>query len=366
MTELDDPLAAATHPDPYPYYAALVAQRPLARDPRSGWWVAASAAAVTAVLTCPAARVRPADEEVPRALAGSAAGALFGRLARMTDGPAHAPCKHALATVLADAVPRWQQLARMHADALLATGIAPGALALELPVRVIAAWIGFPLDGADVRTRLPGLVGDLVRGFAPQASTVEAAAAAAAAGELLDLARAAGAETVTGRLRLDGEAGERGLANAVGLLVQAHDATAGLIGNTLVALARERACDAPLSQVVCEVLRHDAPVQNTRRFVVEDTTIAGAHLRSGDVVLVLLAAANRDPAANPEPARFDPRRVRPQLFTFGVGAHACPGAALARTVAAVAVERILASGIDLASHATNVRYRPLRNARVPA
>ena len=70
MTGPRDPLAAATHPDPYPYYADLVARRPLYRDDGLGLWIAASAAAVTAVLTSEHCRVRPAAEPVPGALVG--------------------------------------------------------------------------------------------------------------------------------------------------------------------------------------------------------------------------------------------------------------------------------------------------------
>jgi cytochrome P450 len=62
------PIAAVTHADPYPYYAALVAERPLYRDDALGLWVASSAAAVRAVMTSELCRVRPADEPVPKAL----------------------------------------------------------------------------------------------------------------------------------------------------------------------------------------------------------------------------------------------------------------------------------------------------------
>lgn len=71
--EAPDPIAAATHPDPYPYYARLVAERPFHRDPVLGLWVASSAAAVTAVLTNPACRVRPRAEPIPPALLGTPA-----------------------------------------------------------------------------------------------------------------------------------------------------------------------------------------------------------------------------------------------------------------------------------------------------
>ena len=84
-----------------------------------------------------------------------------------------------------------------------------------------------------------------------------------------------------------------------------------------------------LTAVIREVVRHDAPVQNTRRFVVEAGAIAGQAMREGDAVLVVLAAANRDPAANADAARFDPLRKERQAFTFSLGPHACPGETLA-------------------------------------
>src|SRR5579862_5414553 len=95
------PLDAATHPDPYPYYAQLVAEKPLHRDTASGLWVAADAAAVSAVLTSELCRVRPPAEPVPIALLGSPAGDIFGRLVRMTDGPGRCPVKRAIAATLA-------------------------------------------------------------------------------------------------------------------------------------------------------------------------------------------------------------------------------------------------------------------------
>jgi len=96
-----DPVAAVTHPDPYPYYADLTAARPLHRDEGLGLWVACSAATVTEVLTSPACLVRPPSEPVPRALVGSSAGSIFGRLVRMNEGAKHAALKPAVSAATA-------------------------------------------------------------------------------------------------------------------------------------------------------------------------------------------------------------------------------------------------------------------------
>src|SRR6266566_4515470 len=61
-----DPIAAVTHPDPYPYYRELAARTPLYRDEARGLWVAASADAVTAVLTSALGRVRRPLGPAPR------------------------------------------------------------------------------------------------------------------------------------------------------------------------------------------------------------------------------------------------------------------------------------------------------------
>lgn len=118
-------------------------------------------------------------------------------------------------------------------------------------------------------------------------------------------------------------------------------------------------------ELLREVLRHDPPVQNTRRFVAEAGTIAGQEVRPGDAILVLLAAANRDPAANPQPDRFLLSRPGCRSFTFGVGLHGCPGDALAVTIARAAIAQILASGHDLGQFAGPATYHPAANLRIP-
>jgi cytochrome P450 len=367
------PIAAVTHEDPYPYYAGLVARRPLSRDDALGLWVATGAAAVTDVLTSEACRVRPVAEPVPAAIAGSSAGDVFGRLVRMNDGPAHAALKPAVTAALDALAPaRVASLARASAIEL-AGGLAPhrdraglDAFAVRLAPSVVARLLGAPPDA------LPEIVrdaGDFVAGIAPGATQAALARGIAAADALLARGRSlasSGGLVATLARHVPASAADAVVANALGFLSQAYDATAGLIGNTLVALARHPECrDAALPRVVSEVARHDAPVQNTRRFVAADAVIGGQRMKEGDVVLVVLAAANRDPEANPDPARFDVGRSAPRTFTFGVGPHACPGAMLATTIAAAGVETLLAAGLDLDGLGDGVVYRPSANARVP-
>jgi cytochrome P450 len=349
-----DPVAAVTHPHPYPYYADLAARAPFHRDPALGLWVACGGAAIGAVLRSPACRVRPPSEPVPRALAGTPAAEVFGQLIRMNDGAHHGRWRPPVTAAL-DALAPADVLdeARRGASELPAH---PAAITHGLPARVLARLLGVPSAGLD---QVVAWTGQLVRCFAPGASPVALAEGQAAAVALRDrIGEAIGRGTgglLAGVARdheADRESRETVVANAVGLLTQSWDATAGLIGNTLVALGRgDDAEDLP--RVVEEVLRRDPPVQNTRRFVAEEVLLGGHRLQEGDAILVVLAAASRDRGAAEAP-------------TFGQGPHACPGARLARLIAQAGVERVLSGGADLVRLAGTVTYHPLVNARVPA
>src|SRR5262249_42357628 len=162
------------------------------------------------------------------------------------------------------------------------------------------------------------------------------------------------------------------VANGIGFISQAYEATAGLIGNTILASAshsevRNQVIADPdlLRRLIQEVLRYDSPVPNTRRFLDDDGSVAGEQMKAGDVILVILAAANRDPSVNPNPERFDIFRKERQLFTFGVGPHACPGETLATTIAKAGVERLILSGIAFERLTETLTYRASANTRIP-
>ena len=156
--------------------------------------------------------------------------------------------------------------------------------------------------------------------------------------------------------------------------MQPHEATAGWIGAGVLRLARDAAlrdaaCDGSLDAEAfgSEVLRHDPPVQNTRRTLAADVTIADCALRAGDSVLVVLASAERDPRRHAEPDRFRLDRPRPPSLDLGAGPHRCPGGALALRIACAAW-RALVEGTRsdaFAALADRVCWRPSANVRMP-
>ena len=371
------PVEAVRLPDPYPYYASLVQERPFAFDDTLGVWVAADAAAVAAVLTDPALRVRPPAEPVPAGIVGTAAGDVFGRLVRMTDGDVQQRLKRLVAATLGGAdAGQIAEIAAERTRAYLRDAADPPfeQLMFAVPAQVVAALCGLDAAGSQQAAELIGeFVLCIPAGASEQAQQRAAVAAgrlqellgdrldAAADGLLGDLVRAAARDDWSDAAPL--------LANGIGFLSQTYDATAGLIGNTLMALGRGLGAGTrgpeQLAAVAREVLRYDAPVQNTRRFAAESTSHGGAQIDPGAAVLVLLAAANRDPAANPDPHEFRTDREKPEVYTFGLGAHGCPGERIAVGITAAVLGELFDAGFDPATLPGDVGYRPLANARIP-
>lgn len=374
-----DPIAAVTHPDPYAYYADLVARNPLYYDDKLGLWVASGAVAVATVLTNHLCRVRPAAEPVPKSLLGSPAAEIFRHLARMNDGEKHCHFKQAVSAALGsiDAAQAAQQSAKWAQSLLEESGAGRlSRFAFHLPVYVVGSLLGVPEDMLG-QTAL--WMSDFARCLAPASDPDQIERGRKAAGHLLHLFRnlpnreggLLGALAREAK-RAGSEETDAIIANGIGFLSQSYEATAGLIGNTLLALAsnhetRDQIASDPeiLRPVIQEVLRYDSPIQNTRRFLAEEGFVAGEKMKAGDAVLVILAAANRDPSVNPKPERFDVFRKERRIFTFGVGAHACPGEALATTIATAGVERLIASGAAVERLAETMTYRASANARIP-
>jgi cytochrome P450 len=133
------------------------------------------------------------------------------------------------------------------------------------------------------------------------------------------------------------------------LLIAGHETTVNLIGNAVLAMLREPVHWAALSAdsgrvpaIVEETLRYDPPVQLASRVAAADLTIGGVDVPAGDIMMVLLAAAQRDPAEFDRPDTFDPDRGTLRHLGFGRGIHYCLGAPLARLEAGAALSGVTA------------------------
>lgn len=121
------------------------------------------------------------------------------------------------------------------------------------------------------------------------------------------------------------------------LLNAGHEATVHTLGNGTKTLL-EHGISEITDTSVEEIIRYDPPLHMFTRWVYEDVSIGDQSFKRGDQIACLLAAANRDPSAYPDPNRFDPARKAVQNTSFGGGIHFCVGAPLARLELKIALE----------------------------
>ena len=374
-----DALAAVTHAAPYVYYRRLAAGPPLYFDAQLNCWLAAGTAGVHAVLAHPDCRVRPPGVAVPPNLAGTPCGAIFAELVRMNEGQRHAAPKRALAAALGQV-----DLPRLHARTLRmarerppASAVALNAALFELPLFAMADVLGF----ASVQwPALAAWTRDFVACLSPLSNSAQLAGAQEAAEALLQRftallnegpARPGSllAAVVAQARAANWQAAGGILANLVGLLSQTCDATAGLLGNAVIALRAQPGLRAQLyaapqlwPAMLREVSRHDPSIHNTRRYTACAVEINGVTVPQDQMMLVVLASACHDATVHAEPERFLLQRPALAPDGFGHGRHACPGTAMAQAIAGACAQAWAGAldGMPLAW-----KYQASPNARIP-
>jgi hypothetical protein len=140
------------------------------------------------------------------------------------------------------------------------------------------------------------------------------------------------------------------------VLAAGFETTVNLLGNgvaLLVAqpdqLAALRAGRASWATATDEVLRFDSPVQRTGRMALRDTEVADERFAQGQLVVLILAGANRDPAVFTDPQRFDVTRTdADRHVAFSQGIHYCLGAGLARMEGEIGLRALVTRFPDLA------------------
>jgi cytochrome P450 len=320
----------ATSPAPDRWHPAL---RRAGTHCRGGSWVVAGARDVAAALASPAltaAAVPGQDGPAARLLAS---------MARFSDGPDHRR-RREVVTSLLPPVPRVARTAAVRTNDYLnrrnaAFDVMP--LARQLPAEVLACALGLAQADAARAATLTGMLCDAVTpSLLPREGT--AAIGDGAASQLTAL--------MAGRWGQDDER----VTAAVSILFQARDATAALIGTAVLAGGRAPGSGQSAAQRVEHALRHEAPVQCTRRTAPTEAQIGDAKIPAGAPVWIFVATAERGSGV---PA------------TFGSGPHGCPGAAHASAIARQVVTVLAAEGWHpVAGQRIDLEPRP--NLRVPA
>jgi cytochrome P450 len=162
------------------------------------------------------------------------------------------------------------------------------------------------------------------------------------------------------------------------LYVAGHETTSGLIGNGVLNLLRHRdqlelLRDDPelIGSAVEELNRYDSSIQFTWRYPVDALTLGDIEVAAGEMILLGLGSANRDPLRfGPDAGTVDIRRADARdAVSFGAGPHFCLGAALARQEGALAIGALIARfpELELAGDATwnpRVTFRALQTLPV--
>jgi cytochrome P450 len=356
-------MSPAFREDPYPYYERFRGPAPLLRVAETIWF-ALGHAEVTALLRHPRLST---DESHATSEAGNAADPNRVRSLLFMDPPDHTRLRGLVARAF---TPRRVEDLRaatraITAELLDAMAAHRGpidlveAFAYPLPVRVICALLGVPPADEAVFTHWSRGIArsvdpTILRTPAIDATITEARQNLSAyIGNLLAERRRAPGDDLLSALAavdVDGDSitAREIVSLAQLLLVAGHETTVNLIGNGVLALLRAPDQLALLRQTpdlagsaVDEFLRFDSPVQITQRVVLEDMEVSGCPVRAGDEIMMVLGAANRDPAVFAKPHRLDVTRDARRHVAFGGGIHHCLGAALARMEAQIAFTGLL-------------------------
>ncbi|MGC9377858.1 cytochrome P450 family protein [Streptomyces sp. MH13] len=248
------------------------------------------------------------------------------------------------------------------------------AFAYPLPMYVIADLMGIE------EARLPRLKVLFEKFFSTQTPPEEVVATLTElAGIMADTVaakRAAPGDDLTSALIQASENGDHltdaEIVSTLQLMVAAgHETTISLIVNSVVNLAahpEQRALvltgEADWSAVIEETLRYSTPTSHVLiRFATEDVPVGEKVIPAGDALIVSYGALGRDEEAHgPTAGAFDITRTSPSRhISFGHGPHVCPGAALSRLEAAVALPALYARfpRLDLAVPVSELRNKPV-------
>lgn len=228
-------------------------------------------------------------------------------------------------------------------------------VARPLPIAVAAAWMGLDINAARLlRDESPAITRMLTDSSDATAVENGADALAALLTEFLPLAadrRRHPGEDLLSFIAADTDLElDDVVTTAIIIAIAGHETTANLLGTAMIRLLTAQrggvrpieAIDTIDERLITELLRLDGPAQAVVRTATHDHTFGDATIRAGEPALVVLAAANRDPAVFPSPDQLRTDRPGPAPLTFGHGAHYCLGAALARLETVTALQRVLA------------------------
>lgn len=391
--------------DPYPTYDVLRREAPVYWSETQGRWLVTAFDLAEQVLTRPADFSSVGFESRHIARLPQEVGAQAGRVAEhfatpqlvSSDPPDHTRIRRAFGShFLPRKVASLGDLIRATAARLVNTADREqfdvvADLAEPLPVHVISDVVGIPHE---FRNRIPPVTLDQREFFGSPDIVPDHAVRFTDSLEewhglltgWMDERRVDPQDDVLTRAAQmvdeDRVTHDEAIATLLHLVIAGNGTTTALIGNALYHILRDPEQAKRIAEdrelipnAIEETLRYETPLPSDRRIATRELSLGDAAIPEGDLVMAVLAAANRDPAHFPDPERFDiTRRFQDRHhFAFGRGIHLCLGAPVARLEAAIAVEAVfdhfgdpgLVAGFEPDWHAITT-HRGLRTLPVRA
>jgi cytochrome P450 len=377
-----DPYDYAIHDDPYPRYARLRDEAPLYRNDERDFWALSRHEDVAAAFRDPGRFSNANGVSLDPAAWGPHAHRTMSFLA--LDPPRHTRMR---ALVASGFTPRrvrdLEQVIRSLACRYLDRALAKGwfdfvaDFAGLLPMDVISDLMGVPEPDRPMLQRLADALVHREPGLhdVPPAGIEAALTLAGYYSDLVADRRRSPADDLTSALltaEIDGDrlADSEVISFLFLMVVAGNETTTKLLTNAVfwgwrnpAELAKVLLDPSRAGDWAAETLRYDASTQITARTVATEFQAHGRTVPTGARLLLLIGAANRDPAVFAEPDRFDLGRDTSALISFGAGRHYCLGANLARLEAQIALGEFASrvSGYEIDEigaervHSVNVR-----------
>jgi cytochrome P450 len=347
--------------DPYPFYEARRAEGTVVWDDTAQAWLALSYDAAREVLGGSGWNSDPLANPLARAAIDPLSADFLAGSMLFADGARHTRLRTAVRDVFTRSFAANLRAGVETITAALIDEPEVGVpfdfmadIALPLPIAVIGGWLNLqPATARLLRELSPVIIRMLGALADPDEIAAGAAAGAALMAEFLPLAadrRTHPGDDLLSFIAADPDISlDEVVATAILISVAGHETTANMLGagiSTLLTPAEDGSrvldrIDPADPALVTELLRLHGPVQSTVRTATTDHTIAGTRIAAEDTLLVVVAAANRDPAVFDQPDQFRLDRHGAAPLSFGYGAHYCLGAAVAQLELTTAIPKIL-------------------------
>ena len=381
--------------DPYAFYRTLHEHAPVYRSEKANAWLVCPFAEVEDALRNPrllsSGRVASHAARLPEnvKIANATLLTCMNNMMSFRDPPDHTRLRRLVSKAFtANSVAKLEPEIELIVNELLDNVAGEDSfdlvttLSFDLPALVICRLLGIPRDRLrDVKRWADGVVSFVSSGIVTPDNAHTAQLAVNEAGQYLDdllvQRRANPQEDVLTKLALAEGAGDaldrdELVAMVILLFFAGFETTEGLIGNATIALLRNRDQFMELrqhphliDQVVEECLRYDNSIHRQSRVASSDVEFCGQVIPRGELIFLMIGAANRDPTKFRNPDQFNAHRDDLTNVSFGQGIHFCLGAPLARLETKVALRSLAMRMPDLKLLDPEPRFGSLLAVRKP-